>query len=195
MKELTYTISFFSEWHAGSGLSSGSDLDALVIKDNKGFPFIPGKTLKGLLREAAEELSMLKGIKPADNPFIIHFFGFFDELNSEESKIHQRGKAHFSDAMLSSKLRSEGAAFAKFFFREKTSTAIEKTGLAVKNSLRKMETTIPCQLSARIFYDEYPGCEDELKKYFQWIKRLGQSRNHGLGRCEFLCTEIKEASI
>ena len=53
MKDITFKITFFSEWHCGSGLSSGSDLDALVIKDKDNFPFIPGKTLKGLIREAA----------------------------------------------------------------------------------------------------------------------------------------------
>lgn len=58
--DITYKIEFFSEWHCGSGLSAGADTDALVIKDSEGFPYIPGKTLKGLFREAIEELIELK---------------------------------------------------------------------------------------------------------------------------------------
>ena len=57
--DITYTIEFFSYWHCGSGLSAGADVDSLVIKDAKGMPFVPGKTIKGLIREAAETLTCL----------------------------------------------------------------------------------------------------------------------------------------
>jgi CRISPR/Cas system CMR subunit Cmr4 (Cas7 group RAMP superfamily) len=76
MKEITYKILFHSEWHCGSGLSSGSDLDALVVKDAEGFPFIPGKTLKGLLKEAAFELIKLKNEDPEKSSFITELFGY-----------------------------------------------------------------------------------------------------------------------
>ena len=48
--DITYTIEFFSYWHCGSGLSAGADVDSLVIKDAIGMPFVPGKTIKGLIR-------------------------------------------------------------------------------------------------------------------------------------------------
>ena len=57
--DITYTIELFSYWHCGSGLSAGADVDSLVIKDAKGMPFVPGKTIKGLIREAAETLICL----------------------------------------------------------------------------------------------------------------------------------------
>ncbi len=49
MKDLTIKIEFFSPWHCGSGPSAGADADSLVIKDINGLPFIPGKTIKGLI--------------------------------------------------------------------------------------------------------------------------------------------------
>ena len=49
MNELNYKIEFFSEWHCGSGLSAGADIDALAIKDSDGLPYIPGKTLRLLM--------------------------------------------------------------------------------------------------------------------------------------------------
>ena len=60
-KRIDYQIEFFSQWHCGSGLSAGADIDLLVIKDKEGMPFIPGKTLKGLIREAVENLVLYKG--------------------------------------------------------------------------------------------------------------------------------------
>ena len=55
MKTIKYTIRFFSQWHCGSGTSAGADVDELVVKDKNGMPYIPGKTLKGLIREAVED--------------------------------------------------------------------------------------------------------------------------------------------
>ena len=56
MATLQYSITFHGDWHCGSGMAAGAELDALVIKDGRGFPYIPGKTIKGLLREQAEML-------------------------------------------------------------------------------------------------------------------------------------------
>lgn len=54
-KTINITIRFFSQWHCGSGTSAGADVDELVVKDKNGMPYIPGKTLKGLIREAVED--------------------------------------------------------------------------------------------------------------------------------------------
>jgi CRISPR/Cas system CMR subunit Cmr4 (Cas7 group RAMP superfamily) len=69
MSTLKYKIEFLSDWHCGSGLSSGSDLDSLCIKDELNLPFVPGKTLKGLLHEAAEVISI-------DSSLIKAIFGY-----------------------------------------------------------------------------------------------------------------------
>lgn len=54
MSNIKYTIEFYSQWHCGSGLSAGADVDALVVKDKDYMPYVPGKTIKGLVREAVE---------------------------------------------------------------------------------------------------------------------------------------------
>lgn len=48
MKNLKYSIQFYTNWHCGSGQAAGADVDALVVKDAQGLPFVPGKTIKGL---------------------------------------------------------------------------------------------------------------------------------------------------
>lgn len=45
-KSITYSIEFLGHWHCGSGLAAG----ALVVKDAQGPPFVPGRTVKGLVR-------------------------------------------------------------------------------------------------------------------------------------------------
>ena len=62
MGTIKYEIEFFSNWHCGSGLAAGADVDALVIKDNNGLPYVPGRTMKGLLRDAATNLSVDKDV-------------------------------------------------------------------------------------------------------------------------------------
>lgn len=193
MKEITYKITFHSEWHCGSGLTSGSDLDALVVKNADGFPYIPGKTLKGLLREAAVQMLELKGENTQESRFITELFGYFDEEKVEVSKIHTKGTAFFSNAVLSSELRKEAkeSGLVDYFFRDMASTAIGENGIADKGSLRRMETVIPCELVATISgVDE--KYEAELIQCLKYIKRLGQNRHRGLGRCKFEVIELKE---
>ncbi len=58
--DIRYKIQFHTFWHCGSGLASGADADLLVIKDKDGIPYVPGKTVKGLLREAFDLLYLEK---------------------------------------------------------------------------------------------------------------------------------------
>ncbi len=64
--KLELSISFSSRWHFGSG--EGSFLaNRLLARDSRGRPFIPGSTLKGVIRESCEKLSRtLKFPHPAD---------------------------------------------------------------------------------------------------------------------------------
>ena len=72
-------------------------------------------------------------------------------------------------------------------------TSIENSGVAKKGSLHTMETTIPCKL-----YSEITGFSDDTKSKeqiefcFQWVKRLGQNRHRGLGRCHFQLIKEQE---
>ncbi len=190
MTTINYSIQFYSEWHTGSGLTSGSDLSALVIKDKNGLPYIPGRTLKGLLREAAEDLNTFE---QCDQKFIEDVFGLppketekGEQSESKEPSI--KGNCFFSNATLSDdiELIAKENQLSKFFYRSVASTSIEESGVARKGSLRTMETTIPCTLYAEI--TEFPDdqkSKEQIEYCFQWIKRLGQNRHRGLGRCHF----------
>lgn len=185
MKTIGYKIEFFSYWHCGSGLAAGADVDLLVIKDKDNMPFVPGKTIKGLVREAVETLLQLQGKDDALNKEIRKSFGYFDD-----KEFKQQGCMFFTNAELSQEERYaiiQNHA-TEFLYKSLSSTAIDNEGIAQEHSLRKMEVTVPCTLRAKIL--EVP---DELafiiKEGMGLIKRMGQNRNRGLGRCNFTIIE------
>jgi len=64
--ELHLTVQFTSRWHAGSG-EAGFAAQRLIRRDARNRPFIPGSTLKGIIRENCEKLSRVLGFpEPAD---------------------------------------------------------------------------------------------------------------------------------
>lgn len=177
---IKYKIEFHSDWHCGSGLAAGADVDALVVKDNDGLPFVPGKTMKGLVREAIEDMMSLKEIKEVeDKGAFVKAFGYFDNKEQKE-----RGDIFFTNAELSEDERkaiTENNA-ARFLYRAVSSTAIDNDGIAVEHSLRKTEVVVPCTLHGKIINvpDEL---QSDIERALKYIKRLGQNRNRGLGRC------------
>lgn len=198
MTTIKYSIQFYSEWHTGSGLTSGSDLSVLVIKDKNGLPYIPGRTLKGLLREAAEDLGEFG---KCNQKFIEDIFGLppkktvegDDSEAKDPSKTSTKGNCFFSNATLFPDLEliAKENQLSKFFYRSVASTSIEESGVAQKGSLRTMETTIPCTLRAEITeFPDDPKSKEQIEYCLQWVKRLGQNRHRGLGRCQFIFKEI-----
>ena len=190
---ISYKIKFYSDWHCGSGLSSGVDLDMLVIKDKDGLPFVPGKTIKGLLLEAVEEINAISEQKFDDD--IKKVFGVFDKKEKG-----MQGCCFFTNVSIEKEL---GMAIRKgqlqeHLFRTIASTAINENGVSKDNSLRKTEVSIPCELIGEILDvpDSYfvkketgkiegVGFGKRLEEGLKFIKRLGQNRNRGLGRCSF----------
>lgn len=187
MSDISYKIEFHSNWHIGSGLSGNSYADLLVLKNNDHLPIIPGKTLKGLLREAAEFLthSPLKNELPDD--FVKSIFGAVP--SDEEKKLEYaipEGISFFDNANLS----EEVANFIKsnknqnVLYKMISSTALDKEGIAVNNSLRQIEVCVPLTLYGSIYH--FPEGENYLKGIaycFSFIKRLGLQRNRGFGNC------------
>ncbi len=204
MQRLIYSITFHAYWHVGSGLSGGASTNALVLKNSLGLPFIPGRTLKGLLREAAETM---KSIHPGFIPdkFIDDVFG----PRTEERAIDKASEyllgygSFFSNAELSTELSSaltkeQGDENLKsYLYHNLSSTAIGKDGKgqALDHTLRRVQVTIPLSLYAYI--DNFPDEEEYIQymnRCFKWVKRMGVNRNRGLGRC-FLELKSKESNV
>lgn len=177
MNTIKYEITFHTDWHCGSGLAAGADVDALVVKDKNEMPFIPGKTIKGLIREAVEEIRGFQ--EKQDDKAFVEAFGFFDNKEQKE-----KGCMFFTNAILEPKeydaIVTNDAA--RFMYRDIASTAIDNDGVAKDHSLRKMEVVVPCILHGEIL-NVPEEMADEIVCSFGFIKRMGQNRNRGLGRC------------
>lgn len=189
MKNIIYKIKFYSDWHCGSGLSSGADTDALVIKkDYAGkvnLPYIPGRTIKGLLKDAALDLIALKKIRP---DFIKTCF----ENNADIVSLNIG--CFFGDAELSEvvvRTLTENLTYVEKLYRHLSYTKIDAIrGIAEEETLRKIEVTIPLSLYGRIIgVDLNWEYYEDLRKCIKYIKRLGTGRNRGLGRCQFFFFE------
>lgn len=186
MNELNYKIEFFSEWHCGSGLSAGADIDALAIKDSDGLPYIPGKTLKGLIREAFDDYVSFSKAK-VDS--IDRAFGAPTDGQREQCK----GVLYFTDAFMN---KDERQAIIdnnaqKFMYQKRSRTAIDVNGIAKEHSLRSVQTVVPCILYASVMNVSDDLC-DILAKSLGLVKRMGVNRNRGLGRCQLSVVNIKK---
>lgn len=182
MKNINYKIQFFSEWHCGSGLAAGADVDALVIKDKNSLPYIPGKTIKGLVREAVEDILSFKEKKEEKEAVFRRSFGYSENI---EKEIKQ-GCSFFTNATLSKDLQIKiiDKKITKYLFRARSSTAIDNNGIACAHSLRRLQTTVPCELEGEIL-DVPDELIEDIEAGLLYIKRLGYNRNRGLGRCQF----------
>lgn len=162
---MKYSITFYDFWHLSSGTSAGPSMDSLVVKDSDGLPYLPGKTLKGLVKEMVELL---------DNTKVKEIFG------DEGSNI---ASSYFSNATLDEDTINHlvnDSTLKKHLFDKVTSTRIGENGIAVDKSLREIEVVVPLLLSGTI------ECEDEelITQALGMIKQIGLNRNRGLGRCK-----------
>lgn len=188
--KIKYKIEMLSDWHIGSGLDGGADADNLVLKDEHNLPYIPGKTVKGLLKDSLMEMADIhnSGINISD---IEKFFGKEIKNTDKKKTIGSvPGNLFFSNAELNSKERVDISMnnLSNYLFKNIASTKIDNRGIAKKGSLRTMEVCIPVTLEGEIEGDNIDTLLFE--KAFKWTRHLGVNRNRGLGRCKI--TMIKD---
>lgn len=175
--KINYSITFLSDWHAGSGLGTGADADTVVIKDANHLPYLPGKTIKGLLKDVLIDIQELQP-NIVSMELINKYFGF----ETKEKETHT-GSLFFSNAELPDKERTEMTEeLVPFLYRNIASTRIEDNGIAQVGSLRTMEVCIP--LSIEGFVEGVETADKTVFEYaFKMLRHLGSNRNRGLGRC------------
>jgi CRISPR/Cas system CSM-associated protein Csm3 (group 7 of RAMP superfamily) len=170
---LEYNLTFLSDWHCGSGLSGGAEADAVVIKE-RNLPYVPGKTIKGLIREAMHEISEVHaGVSESDIKSILE--------TSDDTQ-----SAYFSNAELPEAEQNEiSDELSHFLYRNISSTKIDKRGTAEQGTLRVKEVTMPLTLEGKISGIQTDEQVEKLKMALLWVRCLGVNRNRGLGRCKF----------
>ncbi len=189
MTTATLTLDIKTYWHPGGGRGGGFVVDALAHRDSNGLPTLPGRHLKGLLREAVEFAENLHWSGYAYLPQML----FGERTKNALNATPTSGCLRISDATLPNEvgtwLASEaGRALIPNLYRKLYATAVDQvSGAAVDRSLRGIEVVVPVTLQARI--DPIIGREappeawlDRLKQILPLIDAVGAHRTRGLGR-------------
>ena len=147
MEEYLIRLEFLKDAIIGSGYSVPGFIDADVLYDEYGFPYIGGKTLKGKLGEMATVfINMIKGV-PELSCFAKVFWQKRDRLFGVANE-YEHNTLKFSDCEMSKNIRdyfrahmnSSGitpSEILEALTHTETTTAIDyEKGVAKENSLR-----------------------------------------------------------
>lgn len=170
-------------WHISSGKSGGALYDALVLKDENKLPYIPGRTIKGLIRDNAFQLGWLE-IGKTEN--------FIDkDLQKCLGTADIAGECYFSNLSLNENEQKSIVSnnLQEFLYERLAFTALDKNRVAKDDTLREFEVVVPVELEG--FVEVCESCEEKIKKLLKMIKRLGVDRRRGFGRCEIIIKDKK----
>ena len=192
------SITFLSDWQVGSGLGDGARADAILARDARGLLYLPGRAIKGALRESAHRLAL---VRPDLAAAETRLFGVDcrPEYEGAAMSFNQPGLMRVSQGRLPEEievilLAAEPATRALWvadLTLTRSMTALTPSGVAQAHSLRTLE----CGLPSLAFQAELtlpaalPGAESWLLAYLRALcaltRSLGGHRSRGLGRCRF----------
>ena len=192
--EFTLDFAIQSYWHIGSGLEGGAYADALVLKSADDLPYIPGKSIKGLLKEAFMQANDNHWFAASSCPDLVSLlFGTEGQAGDKTQGILQISSGTLSAAECEFFAQNPSAKIN--LFKVSYATAIdEETGVAKETSFRSLEVVVPMCLSASISlntrHPEYTKSDNSIGEHMAlWlsqvstlITKLGAKRHRGLGQ-------------
>ncbi|HEX9639880.1 MAG TPA: hypothetical protein VGB13_01045, partial [Candidatus Krumholzibacteria bacterium] len=176
-------------WHAGTGRGDGSVADAVLARADDGLPCLPGRTVKGLARDAVR-LGAEAGMATRDQ--LAAWFGTDIVTGNAENRVEKLEAARFctnpgSLRFESATLGKEWTKWARAHESERNalvstfaSTRIGAEGVAVDQTLRVIEVALPLTLRAPV-----EGLESDSRRVLEavlplFVRGLGSHRNRGL---------------
>jgi hypothetical protein len=177
--QLLVQVSLRSWWHCSSGTLGTGDLDAAVLRDRDGLPYLPGKTLKGLFRDAAGLVWCVA--PPAKGDSLESWFG--EEGGSDPGALQFTNAGLSPEVLAGYRLLPPGTRGGLY---DRLAQTALKDGVARDNSLRNTEVVIPVDLQAEVAWQAGPPPKDlqtVLNHCAALIRRLGLHRHRGLGKC------------
>lgn len=178
----TLVINFDSEWLVAGGESLLGTADMAPLRDAEGFPVVPGRTLRGILREAVASIDDFHGDEAS---WAIRLFGRRLSAADSEGQTYSQGVARIGTASLVAEVAGRCATLdeKRDLYGSIRRTALDDDRVAKPHSLREMEVCIPglC-LMADV---EAPTDADLHALAFACglVRTLGHGRSRGLGRC------------
>ncbi|MDR3354889.1 MAG: RAMP superfamily CRISPR-associated protein [Synergistaceae bacterium] len=183
-------IKFETDWHVGSGAGIPGSIDRTVLRDESGLPYIPGKTLAGILRDSAELVASVRDKAEKGSKWDKALKSLFggqpaqrDELISAKIGVEN---AVFSDSLKNIFLCQEGLKQALFIVQPgiKIDRATGRT--AVEHLFSREEVCGGSVLRARVNIEGTLSPEEEklLSDAIKATRRIGGHRRRGAGQCK-----------
>lgn len=207
---LEYSLTFESAFHCGSGLPRLL-LNRAVRRDAGGELFVPGATLKGVLRERCEQLAKLFGLTPRlpnDEQAALAEYDTPDMLSRIFGSRRHPGELYFDDLKLSSSSQQlirdqSGKPDNRLQVHERTQVSLSRrTGAAKPNFLFSSEFGV----GDLVFEGEISGFVSDLPidsspdltyamvllvAGLLSLDRLGGNKSAGAGRCQIEIASLK----
>ena len=179
--QLTVTMQLLSDAVFGSGYSIPGGEDIAVMQDESGYPYIPGTTVKGLLRESMEDLLVWTGAAPNALTAIFGEAGW--------NGVTDDRRAVFTPLTLTGT-----RCPAEECFGTRTFTSLEN-GVVKAGTLR----TAACVVRGLTFSGTLICASQDvqlIKDALSGIKWAGAQRSRGFGRvkCDAVESELSAAS-
>lgn len=185
MLRTTMILKMQGYWAVGSGKGGGNEVDNRIDRDSDGLPYVPGKMLKGLIKDACARLNQAGNTAYS---FVNDIFGSSEENEGYKRTSTKSGRIYISDARLPPALRSalleeKNVAAKDNITRNIYSTAIDdETGTAKKASLRGYEVAVPMELYATLECDCDKAVFDRIKTAAsKLVYAVGSHKSRGLG--------------
>jgi CRISPR-associated protein Csx10 len=200
----TLNIKMLSDWHIGSGTGRPGNIDKLIRRDPDGLPYIPAKTLTGILRDACEQLTwgLDNGTQRQWTQWVDVLFGDQPSLNRSSNPQKPRQALlsiraaqlppDLREALKHKPLLKEAIAFVK------PSISINAaTGCTEPKNLR-FEEMVRGNINLNAPY-ELVGLTDKDRKIATallcasaaLVERIGAKRRRGAGRCKLSISNLQ----
>lgn len=189
-------IAFISDWHIGEGAGVTGHIDRVVRRHPQDdLPYVPAKTITGLLRDACEKVAngLDEGDGHAWQDFVAQLFGQrskgVDDPANTSAALVRITEARFEEGLRKA-IQTEPDIKAALTF-VKPGIALDEDGMAKSNMLRMEEVVIAgSELEATIELDDTLAPEVResvlaiLAAGCRAVERIGAKRRRGNGRCE-----------
>ena len=199
-------LTFKSDWHIGTGAGIPGSVDRQVLRDGDGLPYVPGKTLTGILRDAAEWAADARDQLEGGNRWKETLFSLFGEQPENyynrdipTPREARSAKIGVGSARLSEDVRrcvvnadragrDSGLVLSSALVQVRPGVKIDpKTGRALEKHLFSSERARwDCALYAEVAYlngDLEPDEEALLGDAIKAVRRIGGKRRRGAGVC------------
>jgi CRISPR-associated protein Csx10 len=204
-------ITMQSDWHVGTGMGRG-ELDSIVQRDGDNLPYIPGKTLTGILRDSCEQVAL--GLDRGNNHGVWHDwvnFIFGDQPALAKGAIEAEpkpalvaiGSAHL-DEKLKEALKDKPKLQEAIAFMKPGVAIDPKTGTAKPDFLRfeevvrlnaKLKAEIELSLPNNLSATDKKVIDAILASGAKLTERLGGKRRRGNGRCQLKISGYSDDEI